>query len=234
MTIFAKSGNCKNCNLCNAKNDILRILNEEEVLILNQNRYEVGYKAGENIIKQGTTASHLILLTTGIAKLYIEGVDNKNIILELILPYQLLGSAGFLSDNRYHYSVTAIEPSTVCFIDVQNIRLLLRKNAEFMEAFIGNISFESNKMFERLISLTQKQMHGRISDVLIYLYKKIYQSETFDLILSRQDIGELSGMTKDSAIRVLKDFESEGIIKVDGKQFKILNKEILQEISNKG
>ncbi len=74
----------------------------------------------------------------------------------------------------------------------------------------------------------------RISDVLIYLYQKVYNSDTFDLILSRQDIGELSGMTKDSAIRVLKDFESEGIIKVDGKKIKILNKEILNDISNKG
>jgi len=232
--MFAKSGNCKSCNDCNGKNAILCILSEEELNILNQNRYEVGYKPGENIIKQGTAASHLILLTSGIAKLYLEGLDNKNIILELVLPHQLLGSPGFLSDNRYHYSVTAIENCTACFIDVQNIKLLLRKNPDFMEAYISSFSFESNKIYERLISLTQKQMHGRISDILIYLYKKIYQSETFDLILSRQDIGELSGMTKDSAIRVLKDFESEGIIKVDGKQFRILNKEILDEISNKG
>lgn len=234
MTLFAKSGHCTNCNFCNAKNSILSILNEEELLTLNRDRYEVSYKTGENIIKQGTAVSHLILLTSGIAKLYIEGVDNKNIILELVLPYQIVGASGFLADNRYHYSVTAIEPCTTCFIDIQNIRLLLKRNPDFMEAFIGNYSFENNKIYERLISLTQKQMHGRISDILIYLYKKIYQSDTFDLILSRQDIGELSGMTKDSAIRVLKDFESEGIIKVNGKKFQILNKEILHEISDKG
>ncbi len=160
MTVFAKSGNCISCNYCNAKNAVLSTLNEKELVLLNRNRYEVTYKPGENIIKQGTAVSHLILFTSGIAKLYIEGVDNKNIILELILPYGILGTLGFLADNRYHYSVTAIEPSTACFIDINNIRVLLRKNPDFMEAFIGNCSLENNKIYERIISLTQKQMHG--------------------------------------------------------------------------
>jgi CRP-like cAMP-binding protein len=41
-------------------------------------------------------------------------------------------------------------------------------------------------------------------------------------------------MTKDSAIRILKEFENEGIIKVEGKKIKILNKELLQEICIRG
>ena len=71
-----------------------------------------------------------------------------------------------------------------------------------MEAFIGTCNLENNKIYERIIRLTQKQMHGRISDILKYLYSKVFKSDIFDLLLSRQDIGELSGMTKDSAIRV--------------------------------
>lgn len=210
------------------------MLNEEELSILNQNRYEVGFKTGENILKQGTSLSHLIMLTKGIAKMYIEGLDNKNLILELILPWKVYGGPGMYVDNRYHYSITAIEPSTACFIDIQNIKSLLRTNGDFTEALVANSSFNSVRTFERMVSLTQKQMHGRIADILIYLYKEIYQSDTFELSLSRQDIGEFSGMTKDSAIRILKEFENEGIIKVDGKKIGILNKELLQEISIRG
>ena len=234
MTLFSKSGNCINCNLCNAKAPTFKMLNEEELVILNKERYEVGFKAGENIIKQGTASSHLIMLTSGIAKLYIEGLDGKNLILELILPHKVYGAPGIFVDNRYHYSITAIEPCTACFIDINNIKTLLRKNGDFTEAFVANCSFNNLFTYERLISLTQKQMHGRIADILIYLSTKIYQSDSFELSLSRQDIGELSGMTKDSAIRILKEFENEGIIKVDSKKVGILNKELLQEISIRG
>jgi CRP/FNR family transcriptional regulator, polysaccharide utilization system transcription regulator len=234
MTLFAKSGNCVNCNQCNLKAPIFKMLSEEELTILNQNRYEVGYKTGENILKQGTALSHLIMLTSGIAKMYIEGLDNKNVILELILPWKIHGGPGLYVDNRYHYSITAIEPCTACFIDIQNIKTLLHRNGDFTEALVGNSSLNSVRTFERLVSLTQKQMHGRIADILIYLNKEIYQSDNFELSISRQDIGELSGMTKDSAIRILKEFENEGIIKVDGKKIGILNKELLQEISIRG
>ena len=89
MTLFAKSENCLNCDLCNSKSEIFQFLSEEDLTLLNLNRYEVSFKAGENIIKQGITSSHLIMLTSGIAKFHIEGLDNRNIILELLLPFKI-------------------------------------------------------------------------------------------------------------------------------------------------
>ncbi|HEY4789411.1 MAG TPA: helix-turn-helix domain-containing protein, partial [Bacteroidales bacterium] len=111
---------------------------------------------------------------------------------------------------------------------------LIRKNPNFAEAFIANYSSNSIKTLDRMFSLTQKQMHGRIADVLLYLSKEVFNSSNFELSLSRQDIGELSGMTKDSAIRILKEFENEQIIRLEGKKVSISNNEILEEISLKG
>jgi len=234
MTWFNKSVNCTSCDLCNKRSHIFKMLDEEEEAILSTNRYEVVFKAGENIIKQGTAASHLIMLTSGIAKLYIEGLDSKNLILELIQPWKLFGGPGIYNDNRHHYSVTAIEPTSACFIDSLQIKTLIRKNPNFAEAFIANYSSNSIKTLDRMFSLTQKQMHGRIADVLLYLSKEVFNSSNFELSLSRQDIGELSGMTKDSAIRILKEFENEQIIRLEGKKVSISNNEILEEISLKG
>jgi CRP/FNR family transcriptional regulator len=92
----------------------------------------------------------------------------------------------------------------------------------------------STRTFERFVSLTQKQMHGRIADVLIYLAENIYNNQTFEIALSRQDISEFSGMSKDSAIRILKEFESEGIIEANGKTISINKMDLLKEISAKG
>jgi CRP/FNR family transcriptional regulator len=234
MTLFTRSVNCESCEKCNRNSQLFQVLSENELSIINKDRYEVNYKPGENIIKQGTAATHLILLTSGMAKMYIEGLDDKNIILEILKPWKLFGGPGIYIDNRYHYSVTAIEPTTACYIDAGNFKKVLRHNADMAELFISNCSFNSVKVYERLISLTQKQMPGRIADVLLYLSNEIFQNPIFEISLSRQDIGDLSSMTKDSAIRILKDFESEGIIIVDGKRFSILKKGTLEEISIRG
>lgn len=234
MTLFNRSANCVKCEKCNSKTQLFNELTSEEIEIINDGRYEVLFKPGENIVKQGTSASHLINLTSGMAKMYIEGLDDKSIILEILKPWKVFGGPGIYIDGRYHYSVTAIEPCTACFTDANNLKKIFRSNPDFAEKFVSNCSFNSVKVYERLISLTQKQMPGRIADVLLYLCKEIYIKDTFEITLSRQDLGELSSMTKDSAIRILKEFESEGIIKVEGKHFTILKLDTLEDISRRG
>jgi CRP/FNR family transcriptional regulator, polysaccharide utilization system transcription regulator len=234
MTTFHRSSNCRSCDVCNKKSSLFQSLSEEEIKILNENRYEVSFKEGENIVKQGTASTHLVMLTTGMAKMYIEGVDNRYLILELVKPWKLIGGPGIYVDNRYHYSVTAIENSTACFIETANLKKVVRQNPDFAEAMISHCSFNGSKNFERLVNIVQKQMHGRIADVLLYLHREVYESHKFELSISRQDIGDLSGLSKDSAIRILKELEHEGIISIDGRKVDILKEEMLQMISFKG
>jgi len=85
-----------------------------------------------------------------------------------------------------------------------------------------------------MISLTQKQMHGRMADGLLYLSQDFFQSDNFKLHLSRQEIADLTAMSKDSAIRILKDFERDGLISLNGNELSILNMDQLRNISLKG
>ena len=48
-------------------------LSEEEVDLVNANIVEVTYMKGETICKQGSFASHIMMVTEGLAKIYIEG-----------------------------------------------------------------------------------------------------------------------------------------------------------------
>ena len=234
MTTFHRSTNCHNCDVCNQKSPFFKNLSEEQIKILNENRYEITFREGENIIKQGTASSHVIMLTSGMAKMYIEGIDNRNLILELVKPWVLIGGPGIYIDNRYHYSVTALETCTACFIETANLKKVVRQNPDFAEVMLSHCSFNGSKNFERLVSIVQKQMHGRIADVLLYLMKEVYASGTFELNISRQDIGDLSGLSKDSAIRILKELENEGVIQLDGRKISILKEDMLKMISFKG
>lgn len=234
MTTFHRSANCSNCDICNKKSPFFKNLSEEELAILNDNRYEISFREGENIIKQGTASSHMVMLTTGMAKMYIEGIDNRNLILELVKPWNLIGGPGIYIDNRYHYSVTAIENCTACFIETANIKKIVRRNPDFAEMMLSNCSFNGSRNFERLVGIVQKQMHGRIADVLLYLLRDVYGTNSFELSISRQDIGDLSGLSKDSAIRILKELESEGIINIEGRKVAIIKEDMLKMISFKG
>ncbi len=90
------------------------------------------------------------------------------------------------------------------------------------------------RSLDRMVSLSQKQMHGRIADALIYLSDEIYESAHIGPEITRQDIADYTSMSKDSAIRILKEFERDQIINLDGKCIEVIDNNRLQSVSVNG
>jgi CRP/FNR family transcriptional regulator, polysaccharide utilization system transcription regulator len=230
---MARFKQISNCVDCNCKTSVFGKLSVPELELMNENRFEVSFKAGEVMFKQGTPASHFLCITKGLAKIYIEGLG-KNLILGLVKPVEYIFGPGIYVDNRHHFSASAVEDSSACLVDANTYKQLVRKNPDFAEEFITRFSQQTIVNFNQFISLTQKQMHGRIADALIYLCEKIYCRNPFELTITRQDLADLSGMSKESAIRIMKEFKEEGILSSDGNIIHILNQGHLKDISEKG
>jgi len=225
---------CEDCLECLNRAPYFQILSPEELDIINRDRYSVRYKAGEMILKQGTSSTHVLSLIDGIVKIYIEGMGERNLLLSLQKPWALMGGPGLHTDRKVHYSVSALTDVSICFIVLDNFNKVMTMNCRFANQLIGHVSKQSVIMFDKMISLTQKQMHGRMADGLLYLSKDFFQNDTFKLYLSRQEIADLTAMSKDSAIRILKDFERDGIISQKGNELSILDTDQLMNISLKG
>jgi CRP/FNR family transcriptional regulator len=70
--------------------------------------------------------------------------------------------------------------------------------------------------------------------MLIYLSEQIYESNSFDMHLSRQELSELVGISRENTARVLSQFVSDGIIDITDKKIKILNMDMVKKISKNG
>lgn len=224
----------RNCLLCKNRADIFSCLSNDQLDLINQKRIEVHYKTGELIFKQGTPNLHFLCLTQGKVKTYIEGIDEKNLVLEIVKPVQYILGPGIYTDKIHHFSAMAIEDSYACLVDIESFKHVIRTNADFAEEFLKKVSEYSIFLFDSFLSLTQKQMPGRIADVLLYLKNKIYESDTFHLTISRQDLADMSGMSKESAIRILREFKDMDIIALEGNDLEILNENQLIHISHTG
>jgi CRP/FNR family transcriptional regulator len=223
-----------NCNSCEFKSPIFRYLSNKELDLIHKNKTTVVFKPGETIRKQGTVMTHVISLNFGLAKLYLEGIGQRNAILRLVKPTNFIGGPGVYLDLMHHYTVTALIESSVCFIDVQVFKNIIKQNNSFAEEFMKDFSQNTLSVYNRLIYLTQKQMPGRMSDTLLYLFDEIFQSNKFPLLISKQDLADLSAMSKDSAVKVLREFQNDGIIRVTDHEMELINAEALKKISKIG
>jgi len=202
--------------------------------LIESNKITLTYKKGEIISKQGSFASHIIYLKKGLAKVYLEG-KSKNLILTITPPGNLMGLPCLYDGNNvFLYSASTYIDSEVELIDIDLFKQLLLQNSKFAFAIIKTLNASTVQTFGRFYCFTHKQMHGRLADILLCLSQRIYGSDSFNLPLSRSDLAELTGMSTESVIRVMKDFKDDGLIKTDGKDIELIDIEMLLKISEVG
>lgn len=228
---MAKFLKTKTCCTCSNRESIFNLLTDNELNLIEENRLEVNYGPDEIIFKQGTSLTHLLSLNKGLIKVYVEGYNDRNLILGFIKPGEFICGPGAFVDKLNHYSVTAIQASSACLIDIETVKKIMSTNNAFAMAYINHISKLKIFDLENLVNLTQKQMHGRIANALMYLHNEIFKSPENIIYISRQDLADLTGMNKDSAGRILKEFFEGKIIELDKYNIKILNFNLLKQIA---
>lgn len=222
------------CTVSNAKSICFDMLSTEEQELIDKNSIEVTYKKGEVICKHGTFASHVIFLREGLAKIFLEGL-NDSLILKIITSGNLIGLTSIMEDNNvFHYSSSAYIDSRASLIDINVFRQIIKQNGEFANSIINILCENSLQTFGRFFCLTHKQLYGRMADILLCLSERIFKDRSFQLNLSRKELAELTGMSTESVIRMLKKFKDDGIITMEGKKVNVANYDLLKKISEYG
>jgi len=197
------------------------------------NQVQLNYNKGEILCKQGGFATHILFLSSGLIKVYKEHHD-KILILKIVKPGDFIGLSSLFNKETFDYSAASIDSSKVFSININSLKLLIKESPEFAERIIRRLNTNTSQYFERIISLTQKQLHGRIADAIIHLSRDIYQSEKFNMLLTRRDLAEFCGMSTESAIRILKEFHNDKIVNLEGKNLEIKSFKLLERLSEVG
>jgi len=225
----------QNINVDNFNFPILSsFLNDSENNLLSLNSNLVEYSKRDTIIKQNARASHVIYINQGLVKLSKEMRKGKSLMLTIEGSSNFIGISSAFGGDTYNYSVTAIEPTIVCFIDAKVIKEIISKNGALGLELITQISRDDNTMIDKLSSLLYKQLPGRVADIIIYFSEHIYKSDTFTFPLTRQELAELAGTTKESIIRTLSEFKHDKIIDIERNTVSVLSSKIIHTLSRLG
>jgi CRP-like cAMP-binding protein len=230
---MAKFNKAIDCHACPYKSYSLSKLSNTDVENIQNNCLIVNFKRGENICKQGTEVTHALYLAKGSVKIYVEG-NNKNLILEIINQSKYIGLQSLFGNKFYNYTITALEDSQICMINSTLILNLAQSNVGYLFELTRTISESANYVFKKIVDINQKQLRGRMADILLYFSEEIFKTSSFELKLSRRELAEYSSMSMENAVRILNEYKRDGIIGIDGKVFTIIQPDILRKISELG
>ncbi len=209
-------------------------LTEEEKKLIENASVQINYKKGEMICKQGGFVSQIMYMERGLAKVYIDNGCNS-LLLRLIPDGSFIGLSAVSEEFiTFPYSAKVYVDSVIRQVDVNIFKQIIQSNNKFAREIINILSANSVQIYGRFFCLTYKQAYGRLADIILCLAERIFKQNEFELPLSRKDIAELSGMSSETVVRMLKKFGEDGLIRMDGKQIEVIDTERLQRISQTG
>lgn len=221
------------CESCFFKNGLCKGLSDEEFNSIFDQTKQYTFKKGEIIFKQGAKCNELIFLTQGIVKFVCDS-HGKELIVAIDKAQTLLGLANILNEDINLFTIVAVEECKGCAINLNRFKLYTANNRKFMFEIMSLSTQMFRSSIFNFISVARKQSNGRIADVLLYLSDKIYMSKSFAIGLSRQEMADYAGCSKEQLIHTLRAFSNDGIISVSGKNIEILDYNKLLTISRVG
>jgi CRP-like cAMP-binding protein len=192
------------------------------------------YKKGDVIIKACTPTTHALFLEEGMVKTIKENANGKTNILEISNIGNFIGLICLLSGTENDYTSIAMTKAKIRFIGSVQLDRMLTDHPNLHKEIIKEALQTAKKNINRLITINNKQLPGRVADVIIYFNDLYNQSGQFEFPLNREELAQFSGTTKESFIRTLTEFKNDKIIIIDGKKITINSMEIVKTLSRLG
>ena len=220
--------------ICDLQAPCFQTLTPDEVRLVQSARTQVLFRKGDNLTKQGTFASYVLFVVKGLARQYVEGDNGKSYNLRIITPAEFVGLSSVFSGSTFNYSSVAITDCHVFLVEKNAINQIMLQNGTFGFGIIKRYFDQNVNLFDTLRTVLYKQMHGRLAETLLYLDGLKVQFHDIFQLLSRKDVAEFAGISTESGVKLLKNFEKEGLITLHDKDIIIENSDALREISKRG
>lgn len=201
---------------------------------LDQYKTRVHYFKGENIFKQGAFAPYVFYVVKGLVKVYVQTGHDKQINIVIAQPGDFLAFSSIFEENVHTYSSQALTDVEICMVEKNSLKKILLENPGFAMGVTTKSYRIEKQLIDIIKNVSYKQMRGKLASALLYLSQEDFLNENVFSLLTRQDIADFASISTESAIKFLKEFEKEEIIRLDGKNIEISDRDKLENISKNG
>ncbi|MBB5394998.1 Crp/Fnr family transcriptional regulator [Mucilaginibacter sp. AK015] len=217
--------NLNNCFLCtNSVKDWLPAIGAHKTNFI--------VKKGESIFKEGDPVKGVYFVYTGKVKVHKRWNNDKELIIRFAKPGDILGHMGLGNNPVYPVATTALEQTTLCYIDLSFFESTLNVNHKFTYALMKFFADELQKSEKRMRNLVHMPVKERIALAMLNL-KNLFGTDAAGAInieLTRQDLSSYAAVSYETWFKVTQDFIQDGLIAVNGKSIVLLNEPALQNL----
>lgn len=184
------------------------------------------------IYEEGQTARWLYYVVQGQIKEYQINEYGKELTTKLINTGEFFGYFPLILDGAYGNYTACTSDCTLRLIPKDDFFMLLYNNRDFAAKFIKMIANKAEETELKLIDIAYSSVRKKVANALCTFATSKNRDENIGPIqihVSRDDLATMAGTAKETLIRTLSDFKSEGLISIEAKAVTIND---LQDLKN--
>lgn len=179
------------------------------------------YPAKTTIIHAGEKAETLYYLIKGSASVATKDEDDKEMLLTYLGDGDFFGESGLFDENDVRSAWVRVKtPCEVAEISYKKFRQLVQVNPDILMILSGQLSKRLRSTSQQVRNLAFLDVTGRIAQTLLHLAKMpdaMTHPEGMQIKITRQEIGQMVGCSRETVGRIFKMLEDEHLISAHGK-----------------
>ena len=206
---------------------LFRGLTEEQIIdiFLAINYKEKSYKKDDIIANSEDECRNLLIVIDGSVKGEMVDFSGKTIKIEDIeSPRALAPAFLFGKNNRYPVTIVANNNAVILSISKEGFVEMLMSNKRILTNYLNSISNRAQFLSNKIRFLSFQTIKGKIAHYLLQLRQKL-KTDEFTIPKSQSELSELFGVARPSLGRAMRELDRDGLVKAEGKQIKIIDKE---------
>lgn len=238
MNVCGTEEACKKCKgrYCASKASIFSILEEPQLKEITDKISRKTYKKGEMVFFEGDKSEKLYVINSGKVKIFKYTKEGKEQILYITSAGDFLGDLSLLKKADFKFNAEALEDVSMCQLTKDDFDQVVKENPEIALKILEVLYDRISKLENLVQSLSTKDIESRISRLLLSFIKDFGVPEDniikLELPLSREDMANYIGVTRETISRKLNSMQDEGIIDLVGNKTIILkDMEYLEDIN---
>nr|WP_047169263.1 Crp/Fnr family transcriptional regulator [Sphingomonas sp. Y57] len=216
---FALPSSCAACPVRDSA--ICCVLDQSGLAALSRFGRRISLAAGQTLLWEGEEAVAVGNLLSGMLKLSALTGDGREQIVGIVHPSDFIGRP---FGKESPYSVTALTDATLCVFGRTAFDAFAREHAAIGQALLERTLTELDRARHWMLLLSRKSACERVASLIVEIADRADGGSAIDLPLTRQQMGDILGLTIETVSRSLTRLKRAGIISLPSLRRIVLNR----------
>lgn len=232
---------CAGCShqYCAKKVSIFASLSDDELIQITNLVAQKHFRKGDLIFSEGQPFDQLYIVNSGSMKVFKYTKDGKEQILYILNEGEFLGDLSLFKKGVLSFSAVALEDIALCTIHKNDFDHIIKTNPNISLKVLEHAHDRILELEKLIQTVTTKDIEARLATLLLNLSKSFGESSAdnpqevyIHLPMSREDMANFIGVTRETISRKLSYFQSEDRIEIIGNRaIRIKSLDYLRDLS---